>query len=98
MSAGCNPEISVHMVPQDQALAVILAPIFAQNILKSNKDMVFVSYLISFMSLLLTTLVFNLYQSLWICVFSLSTFLCAYEVSIPSLPYSLSDPLTHYSH
>ena len=80
MSAGCNPEASVDMIPQDQAVAVIISPMFAHLILKSNKDVVFISYLISFVSLLFTTIVFNLYQSLWICAFGLSTLLCAYEV------------------
>ncbi len=80
MSAGCNPEASVDMIPQDQAFAVIISPMFAHHILKSNKDIVFISYSISFLSLLFTTLVFNLYQSLWVCALGLSTFLCAYEV------------------
>ncbi len=90
MSAGCNPEVLVHMIPQDQAFVVVISPMFAHHILKSNKDVVFISYLISFLSLLIATVAFGMYQSMWICALSLSTFLCAYEVPTHSLTHLLT--------
>ena len=90
MSAGCNPEVLVHMIPQDQAFAVVISPMFAHHILKSNKDVVFISYLISFLSLLIATVAFGMYQSLWICALSFSTFLCAYEVPTHSFIHLLT--------
>jgi hypothetical protein len=90
MSAGCNPEVLVHMIPQDQAFFVVIAPMFAHHVLKSNKDVVFISYLISFSSILIATVAFGMYHSLWICALSLSTFLCAYEVLTHSCIYLLT--------
>lgn len=77
----CNPQASVHSIPQDQCLMCMLIPVLSQLFLQgARKSSVLVSWLISTFSIIYCMVYVNGESEIYVVIYTMGFLLILYEI------------------